>query len=375
MVTYKKWLSVLVLLAFVASGPIGCGLELEPDQPAMLDENELDNVVLEEGDLSLISAEFGIGDNNEFYTNLAHLQGRMLADQRFDFASGIVLKNDEAAPRTATVNLVLQGYSQIATQLVQVPAHGTAEVPPMNPTLDFEKLYSMTSPVASNIQLEVRQGDALVDLRVETVQIQPINRFRWFWENGEGSYEDMRFLIGVLATPEDRGNAIQSLLTQAAQYTPTGSIHGYQGGNPDDAYDQAAAIYYALQDRGIVYTDVSGSFFDGAQNVKTPAQSLNTGSANCVDGMLVFASAFEAMGMDPIFIFVAGHAFVGVWLGTGPDAQWVPIETTMVSSSTFDDAVDQGVANIERANANQDPYAKVFNLKDLRSIGITPANL
>ncbi|RVU41441.1 hypothetical protein EA187_19045 [Lujinxingia sediminis] len=375
MVTYEKLLRVLVLLVLAASGPLGCGLEHDPEDPTMVGEDDLDNVVLEEGDISLISARFGIGDNNEFYTNLAHLHGRTLADQRFDFASGIVLKNNSSSARTATVNLVLQGYSQIATQLVQVPANGTAEVPPMNPTLDFDKLYSVTTPVASNIQLEVREGDALVDLRVETAQIQPINRFRWFWENGQGGYQDMRFLIGVLATPEDRGNAIQSLLTEAAQYTPTGSIHGYQGGNPDDAYAQAAAIYYALQERGIVYTDVSGSFFDGAQNVKTPAQSLSTGSTNCVDGMLVFASAFEAMGMDPIFIFVSGHAFVGVWLGTGPDAQWVPIETTMVSSATFDDAVNQGIANLERANATQDPYAKVLNLKDLRSVGITPANL
>jgi hypothetical protein len=78
---------------------------------------------------------------------------------------------------------------------------------------------------------------------------------------------------------------------------------GYQGGTVESAVDQARAVYEGLQARNIVYTNVGGSFFDGAQNVKLPAQSLTTGSANCIDGALVFASAFEAMGMQPVLIF------------------------------------------------------------------------
>lgn len=352
---------------------VGCG-EADSDEPIMVDEDDVDDVVLDEGEVSLVDAQFMVGSNGEYYANMAHLQGRQLGDMRLHFASNMVLENEGSKAETATVHVVLQGYSEIASQNVEVPANSTVEVPPLNPTIDYDQLYSVTTPVSANIQVEVHVGDSLVDLRSESVEIQPLNRFRWFWESN-GEYLDMRPFIGVLITPEDRENEIQSLLTDAAQYTQNGSIHGYQGNSEEDALEQAAAIYYALQARGMVYTDVSGSFFDGAQNVKSPAQSLRTGSANCIDGMLVFASAYEAMGMNPILIFVSGHAFVGIRLGPEDDAQWLPIETTVVSSHGFQDAVELGLQRFDQARNEEDPLFMTLNLDDLRTAGITPANL
>lgn len=304
---------------------------------------------------------------------MAHLLGRNVGDVTFNFADPIILQNEGARSRTATISVNVQGYSEVVTQRVEIPAQSSYQAAPMNPTFNFNVLYDVTTPVSANLAIEVFEGNDLVDLHNWTLKIQPVNRFQWFWET-EGGYADMGSLIATMITPEDRERRVESLLTEAARYTSTGSIHGYQGNEVYDAIDQAAGVYYALQERGIVYTDVSGSFFDGAQNVKTPAESLATGSSNCVDGMLVFASAFEAMGMDALLFFVRGHAFVGVRLSRGGE-DWIPIETTMVGYAGFADAVEQGFVNFQNAVDNNDPYLEVLELRHLRNIGILPANL
>ena len=119
---------------------------------------------------------------------------------------------------------------------------------------------------------------------------------------------------------------------------------------------------------------MAGSFFDQSQYVKLPAQSLATGSANCIDGALVFASAFEAMSMDPVLVFMSGHAFVGVRALPGAEDIFY-IETTMVGSHSFEEAVAEGQRKVEQIIETQDPNQMLLDIKQARAIGITPLNL
>jgi len=138
--------------------------------------------------------------------------------------------------------------------------------------------------------------------------------------------------------------------------------------------DEVKAIFQALKARGMTYTNVPGSYFDGSQNVKLPAESLTTGSQNCIDGTLVFASAFEAMGLEPAIIFKTGHAFVGVRLAPGGD-RGVFLETTMVSRGTADEAVEKGAEQWEQLQQGEDPQFLWADVKALRQLGFTPINL
>ena len=142
-------------------------------------------------------------------------------------------------------------------------------------------------------------------------------------------------------------------------------------GANDAALDQLTAIYSALQARGMVYTNVPASYFDYSQNVKTPAESLISGSENCIDGSLVFAAALEAIGMRPGIAFVPGHAFVAVRIQADPTSGWLPIETTMVSTSSSANALAVG---LEKWNAALSAGTlAVFDIHDLREAGISPA--
>jgi hypothetical protein len=137
------------------------------------------------------------------------------------------------------------------------------------------------------------------------------------------------------------------------------------------------------------YVTVTQDFFGaGSQNVKFPVESLATASANCIDGTLVFASALESMGMRPGIVVVPGHAFVALLADQNADpcivSNWVPMETTMVSSATPVAAVKWDMQNkmplVTQVFASgcagyPDPAggATIFDVKTLRDQGILPA--
>ena len=167
---------------------------------------------------------------------------------------------------------------------------------------------------------------------------------------------DLCPFVVTLVTPDDAGGEIQALIREAAWFTESGAMVGYQAGTIEASLEQAQALPSRCRSYAMVYTSVSGSFFDGAQRVRLPAESLAVQSANCIDGALVFASAFEALGMEPIIIFVDGHALVAVkgTPGSGID-QWLPIETTLLGTGSFEDAYYAGIDRINAAISAEDP--------------------
>ncbi len=149
------------------------------------------------------------------------------------------------------------------------------------------------------------------------------------------------------------------------QYTVKRTI-----GANEAAMDQIGAIFLALKSKGMVYTSVATAFFDAAQNIKTPAESLESGSQNCIDGTLVFASALESLGMESAIVKIPGHAFVAVRADPKLDA-WFPIETVMVSSGTVSSAIE---AALKKWSASkQAGTMTLLEIKELRSAGIGPA--
>jgi hypothetical protein len=156
----------------------------------------------------------------------------------------------------------------------------------------------------------------------------------------------------------------------------------------DGAFDQLAAIFMALQKRKIVYVNVPQDFFEGAQNVKYPAESIATGSANCIDGTLIFASALESMGMRPGIVFVPGHATVAVLVDPEADPcdlkNWLPMETTMLANSTPLEAAVQDLKTVmpqvtsvfaKGCKGYKEHSPALFDIESLREAGFRPAPL
>jgi len=127
------------------------------------------------------------------------------------------------------------------------------------------------------------------------------------------------------------------------------------------------ALFDELNSLGMNYTSVPGTFFEGTQNVRLPPETLAGTSGNCIDGTLVFASALEAVGMEPIVFYTNTHAWVGVY-SWDDTATILPLETTLVNAGNFWNAYVAGWNNYD-----DDPI--IIDVKALRSFGIFPMNI
>ena len=140
----------------------------------------------------------------------------------------------------------------------------------------------------------------------------------------------------------------------------------------DVVRDLSMSLFSALRGLGITYSSVTNTYFVGWQHVRRVSESIQALSANCIDGTLVFASAAELLGVEPVLIFRTGHAYVGLRSAPGSPIIW-PIETTMVGnmSATPWDAYVYAMTNRSK-DITTDPDYQEVDVATMRRAGITP---
>jgi hypothetical protein len=132
---------------------------------------------------------------------------------------------------------------------------------------------------------------------------------------------------------------------------------------------QLSGIFRTVQNNGMNYVNALISFAPGhSQRVKRPCDTIKLKGGNCIDGSVLFASCFEAIGFEPIIVLVPGHAFVGIrsWIDSD---RYFFIETTMVSSSDFNQSSQRALREFEQYRS---PDKKIINIKKAREEGIKP---
>lgn len=105
-------------------------------------------------------------------------------------------------------------------------------------------------------------------------------------------------------------------------WTESSAFDDYQSKNPNRIKSQIGAIYAAIKNLNIIYQTVPASFGGQGQRIRLADQVLAQKLGNCLDLSLLFASALENIGLNPILVLIEGHAFVGCWLieDTFPDS-------------------------------------------------------
>jgi|GEM_PF-4555624 len=99
--------------------------------------------------------------------------------------------------------------------------------------------------------------------------------------------------------------------------------------------NQIFAIYSTIMKRGFSYVNTTISYAPGyAQRVKRPANTLQLKGGNCIDGAVLYASCFEAIGLDSSVILLPkkSHAIVAVrtWPNVG---RMIYFDTTINTES------------------------------------------
>jgi hypothetical protein len=289
------------------------------------------------------------------------------------------IRNVSDETRRLRVISFVEGYSAQAVDMVELPSDHEEELHQL-PTLFPDRLREVNELTNATVNLKIEDLDGTIELhKTETVRLLARTAVPLAVMDPEtGRWHDLSRYLGAFVTPNTP--AIMSFLRRVADYHPDGRLIGYQGSREGVA-PQVEAIFDALKAAGITYINsvVAFSPEEGAatQRVRLPRESLADQEANCIDGTVLVASLLEAISMSPAIVIVPGHAFVAWETWTDSD-DWRYLETTMIGSSTFEQACASAEHTAHRyeqlRQQTDDPLRfRMWPLQKLRSADrITP---
>lgn len=269
-----------------------------------------------------------------------------------------LLKNDRDTAGGSLISLTLLNFADGDRELkVEVRIPGLTDKATRSVILEKGEIkrFDVTPPLKLNfdsgrvterrpVQLELKLSEPSASgslLILETslkVDLLPRNYLPLSRKVGEDSEKRTYENIAAWITPNTP--AVDKLIAAAKKRAPGATFAGEQ----DETVPQVKALWDELQSRGVSYVmDPNILAGEGVyQRIRLPDDVLATGNAQCLEGSILFATLFEAIGLRPLIAMVPGHSFVG-WHATAKDGveegTAVFLETTMVHDKPLDEAI------------------------------------
>jgi hypothetical protein len=303
------------------------------------------------------------GDIFPVFANFASMQ---LPRERESGVVNVTVRNSSELPLRQRIAVRISGWSDQEIQTVEVPS-GATKTFRFAPTF-LPKLYRNREITGATAMVEVSDGARIV--YDETVPVRLRSAQDMYW----GSRFKYAPFIAAWVTPHELH--VEKILGRAKNSMPGRRLPGYEQWKDSveqerSTFAQAKAIYDAVQKSGLSYVKSSttfGSNVNVSQRVRTPRESIENSSANCIDGAVMFSSLFENLGMDPIVVLVPGHAYVGVRVARGSQ-RYLFIDSALTGRVSFEAAVqaaDAGLAKYDTTQITRIP------IDQARTAGIYP---
>jgi hypothetical protein len=211
------------------------------------------------------------------------------------------------------------------------------------------------------------------------------NVIRWAVPDtaNNSAYTPLLEHIAAWVTPNTE--AVVQTLRDAADYPPY-SFEGYpKRPHPESVRKQVKAIYLMLKEK-VQLVFVPSPFALGPdqgkerQIVQLPDETLKIHSGNCIDRTVLYASLIKRARLEPVIIFLTGHAFVGWKIHTGANT-YEFLETTMAPQASFEDAFNRGMDKYQQLSDkgwfdhdvfDSSGFARLLDIKALHDVGIRP---
>lgn len=242
-------------------------------------------------------------------------------------------------------------------------------------------LLAVTSPIATQFQVRVYALENDREILFYSAS-QPTTVHPMQVNGGElVGLKNRELWKTVWVTPAM--DSIDNILNDLKQKLPGGTVKVYQQYSADTSIAQSSrrigkAVFEILQARGIAYVQNNG-VGSPSQKVNYPIEVLRSRDGLCIETTHLFASIFEALGMQPIIIEIPGHAFVG-WRQNLNSNIIDFLETTMIANknATFSEALNKGnqTFDAEKAAGNFDTGVSSFvDVEQTRIYGVRPNNI
>jgi hypothetical protein len=311
---------------------------------------------------------------------------RQLKAQDFPLIKVIVDNSKEDSDNIIVrVEIFIEDYSDKAVETKNVAKREKKEFP-MLPVFKQAAIADLSEIRPVTLRVIVEQKSPINTLLFDNtfpVILHAKNTVLLAVTSHDNQQIDLTDYLATWITPHHP--EIEELLREAVNYHPSRCFLGYQGASSllDAAYIvrlQAKAIFDVLKNKiNLTYIDSSWNFGtqDGQfmQRVRLPTDCLRSGgSANCIDGTVLFASLLEIASIEPIIVLVPGHAFVG-WRVLPDKEIYEFLETTKIGYSEFDAAQEDAKAKYDDAifkSSKNQGFIRIIDVKACRKKGIYP---
>lgn len=294
------------------------------------------------------------GLDGEIFPVFANYASMRQPNQREWGVVSVRIVNSSDKPLHNRVSVQIPGWSDQEIQTVELAA-GESRTFAFAPTFS-DRLFRNREILAATAAVSVTDSAGKVVYQTTApVRLRSSNDIYW------GPNFEFADYIASWVTPHDP--EVERILSRAKESMPGRRLPGYEEGKSAAQQEkmtrlQAAAIYRALQQKGVSYVKSSLTFgrnLDVSERIRTPGETLLQSSANCVDGVVMYASLFENLGMDPVVVLIPGHAYVGVRVAKN-SSKYLFIETALTGRASFDVAVgsaQRGLAKLSAKDINK----------------------
>ena len=249
--------------------------------------------------------------------------------------------------------------------------------------LNYDLLSSLSESMKGKLKLEIKDdSQTLFHQEFECESYAPD---QWL------GMQIMPELLASFVTPnlEVISHLQSSVALELERATGSSSIQGYQA-DSKRVYEICAAIYRAIHNWGINYSNPASSFGEPGQRIRFADAIYQYKLGTCLDTAILFASVMESCGLHPVIMLQTGHAYVGCHLVDRyfPDIpmddlqairkladldEFLVIETTMVTkNASFSEA--EAVARMDHLNIDGD-FQCAIDVIRARYSGIRPLPL
>lgn len=306
------------------------------------------------------------GDIFPVFANFASFQKP--ADRQLGIVA-VTVSNSTSELVSNRVAVQIAGWSDEEIQIVEL---GTGQVRKLLFAPTFRsRFYGNREITAATAKVTVSDmGGREVYAATVPVRLRSVDDMYWGKD-----FINAQF-IASWVTPHD--SHVEAILSRAKEFMVGRRLPGYESWKSPEAqerttYAQAKAIYRALQKKGVSYVKSSATLgpqsnAEVTERVRMPQESLRHASANCIDGVVLYASLFENLGMNPVIVLVPGHAYVGVRVADGSD-RFLYLETSLTGRARFETALraaSVGLAKYKESQIRRIPIATA------RQAGIYP---
>ena len=190
----------------------------------------------------------------------------------------------------------------------RVDPQGLIHIKDRDLEVDGEFLLNIADSIRGDLLFRLeKEGQVLSELA------RPVELLAYNEWGGAGFMPE---LLAAFSMPNDP--AVDSILRNACHILRRAGkqdrIDGYQSRSRERVWEIASAIYSAVANFDLTYAAPPASFERDGQKIRLPGQILDSEVATCLDTAMLFSSAFEQAGLNPVVALPKGHALAGVWL-------------------------------------------------------------